>query len=201
MFPGRTELELEVGVLRSGRIFKLGKRRKTERGWWNPSLFEGSEHKLRSCEDEGSYDEEEDYSPILEGTKNLDRSNKTSRSEHNYITPTISPETRSRVSSPGRTSNSDNTSPETSAPEGTPQLNPTPENLNANIMAKTDVWLPTFNGNGTEDPEQHWFLCEAVWMVCLVYNSDIKKGQMITTLRGHTLDWLMKFCVIPARTP
>ena len=63
---------------------------------------------------------------------------------------------RSRVSSPVRTSNSDNTSPETSAPEGAPQLNPTPENLNANIMVATDIRLPTFNVNGTEDPEKHW---------------------------------------------
>ena len=46
MLPGSIELELEVGILRSGRRFRLGKRRKTERGRWNPSLFEGSEHEL-----------------------------------------------------------------------------------------------------------------------------------------------------------
>ena len=57
MFPGRTEPELEVGVLRSGRIFISGKRRKTKRGRWNPSLLEEREHELRSCEDEGSCDE------------------------------------------------------------------------------------------------------------------------------------------------
>ena len=72
------------------------------------------------------------------------------------MTPAISPNTRSR------TSNSDSTSLETSAPEGATQLNPTPENLNANLMATTYVRLPTFNGNGTEGPKQHWFLCEAV---------------------------------------
>ena len=55
-------------------------------------------------------------------------------------------------------------------------------------MDTTNVKLPTFNGNGIEDPKQHWFLCEAVWMERLVHNADIKKGQMITTLRGHTLD-------------
>ena len=49
-------------------------------------------------------------------------------------------------------------------------------------MAMTDVRLPTFNGNGMEDPEQYWFLCEAVWMVCLVRGSDVKKAQMIMTL-------------------
>ena len=63
------------------------------------------------------------------------------------------------------------------------------ENPDANSMAVIDVWLPTFNGNGTEDPKQHWFLCEALWMVRLVHNVDIKKAQMVTT----ALDWFMKF--------
>ena len=54
MFLGRIEPELKVGVLRSGRRFISVKRRKTERGRWNPSLFEGSEHEIQSCEDEGS---------------------------------------------------------------------------------------------------------------------------------------------------
>ena len=31
-----------------------------------------------------------------------------------------------------------------------------------NTMAGDDIKLPIFNGNGLEDPEQHWFLCEAV---------------------------------------
>ena len=89
----------------------------------------------------------------------------------------------------------------TSVQEGTPPLNSEPENHGTMSMAVTDVRLPTFNGNGTKDPEQHWFLCEAVWMVRLVHNADIKKAQMITTLRGHTLDWFMKFYVAPVETP
>ena len=69
-----------------------------------------------------------------------------------------------------------------------PPLNQSSDNLNANLMAGHDIRLPTFNGNGPEDPEQHWFICEAVWMVCLVQNVDLKKAQMITTLRGRVLD-------------
>ena len=30
-------------------------------------------------------------------------------------------------------------------------------------MAGNDIKFPKFNGNGLEDPEQHWFVCEAVW--------------------------------------
>ena len=85
--------------------------------------------------------------------------------------------------------------------EGAPPLNPVPEYPNANSMAVTDVRLPTFNGNGMEDPKQHWFLYEAIWMVCLFHGADVKKAQMITTLRGRALDWFMKFCAAPAGTP
>ena len=60
--------------------------------------------------------------------------------------------------------------------EGTPPLNYVPENPKANLIAATDVWLPTFNGNGTKYPEKHWFLYEYVWMVRLVHNADIKKA-------------------------
>ena len=67
MFPRIRQPELEVGFLRSGRRFRLQKRRNTERGRQNPSLFEESEHKIWSHKDEGYCDEEEDYSPILEG--------------------------------------------------------------------------------------------------------------------------------------
>ena len=51
-----------------------------------------------------------------------------------------------------------------------------------------------------EDLEQHWFLCKFFWMVRLVHSADIKKAQMITTLRGHTLDWFMKFYAAPIKT-
>ena len=154
MFPGSTELELEAGIVSSGRIFRSGKRRKTEKGWWNPSMFEESEHELWSYEDEGSCDEEDDYSPISEGPKAED-SAETSRLGRNYITPTISQEVRYRVSSPENTANTDSAIPVTSVWEGTPPMNSKLENPNSNSMVATDVRLPTFNGNGTEDPEQH----------------------------------------------
>ena len=50
----------------------------------------------------------------------------------------------------------------TSSQEGSPPLNPLPENPNTNSMAGADIRLPTFNGNGAKDPEKNWFLCEAV---------------------------------------
>ena len=123
-----------------------------------------------------------------------------SRSGPDYITPAISPEVRSRVSSPERTATIGSVSPATSVREGTPPVNSEPGNPDTNSMVATDVRLPTFNGNGMEHLEQHWFLYEAVWMVCLVHNADIKKAQMIANLRGHTLDWFMKLCATPIET-
>ena len=63
-------------------------------------------------------------------------------------------------------------------------------------MDGIDIKLPIFNGNGLEDPEQHLFLCEAVWTVRQIQDENIKKAQMITTLRGLTFEWYMKFSIV-----
>ena len=47
MFPGSTNPELDIGFLQSGRRFRSRKRRKTEEGRRNPSLFKESEHELQ----------------------------------------------------------------------------------------------------------------------------------------------------------
>jgi hypothetical protein len=49
-----------------------------------------------------------------------------------------------------------------------------------------EMRLPIFRGDGSEDPDQHWFLCEAVW--------NIKRTQFSTTLRDHSLSWYMNSC-------
>ena len=53
--------------------------------------------------------------------------------------------------------------------------------------------LPMFHGNDTNDPEQYWFLCEAAWTAKQTTNDDVKKGQLVTTLRDRVLDWYMRF--------
>ena len=53
--------------------------------------------------------------------------------------------------------------------------------------------LPMFHGNGTNDLEQYWFLCEAVQMVRQTTNEDVNKSQLATTLQGHVFDWYMRF--------
>ena len=58
----------------------------------------------------------------------------------------------------------------------TPPLNYSSDDPAANSMTQEDIRLPTFNWNGAEDPEQHWFLYEAVWMVRQVHNVDLRKA-------------------------
>ena len=67
-------------------------------------------------------------------------------------------------------------------------------------MAGVDMKLPFFQGNGTEDPEQYWFLYEVVWIIRHTINDDVKKGQLVTTLRGCALDCFMKFIQFPTGT-
>ena len=84
MFPGSTEPELEVGILRSGRKFMQRKRRKAIGGRKTPSLIEESEYKVESRLDERYCNEEEDYSLIFEGLEESEDSVETPISECNY---------------------------------------------------------------------------------------------------------------------
>ena len=67
-------------------------------------------------------------------------------------------------------------------------------------MVGDEVKLPIFHGNRTKDPEQYWFLCEAVWTVRQTIDDDVKKGQLATTLWGHALDWYIKFVQVSTGT-
>jgi hypothetical protein len=49
-----------------------------------------------------------------------------------------------------------------------------------------EMRLPIFRGDGSEDPDQHWFLCEVVWSIKQVSDEAVKRDQFSTTLRDHT---------------
>ena len=66
MFLGNSEIELEGGFLRSGRIFWSGKRRSIVTRRVSCSTTGGEEYELASQFDKGSYDKEEEYHPIPE---------------------------------------------------------------------------------------------------------------------------------------
>ena len=56
-----------------------------------------------------------------------------------------------------------------------------------------DIKLPVFKGIGWEDPEQFWFLCEAVWTAKNIMDPDIRRAQLVTSFRERALTWFMKF--------
>ena len=60
--------------------------------------------------------------------------------------------------------------------------------------------LPTFKGTGAEDPEQHWFLCEAVWTIKQIQDDNNKLVHLATTLREISLTWYMKYTSTQPRT-
>jgi hypothetical protein len=55
-----------------------------------------------------------------------------------------------------------------------------------------EMRLPTFRGHGSEDPNQHWFLCEDVWSIKNVTDEYVKRAQFSNTLRDRALIWYMK---------
>ena len=63
-----------------------------------------------------------------------------------------------------------------------------------------DMKLLVFKGSRLEDPEQHWFLCEAMWNVKQVTDDDIKMAQLTTTFRDRALNWFMKYSNAEVRT-
>ena len=63
-------------------------------------------------------------------------------------------------------------------------------------MVRDEMKFPKFNGNGTDDPKQYWSLCD-IWTSRQTVDDDVKKIQLATTLRGHALEWFMRFTWIP----
>ena len=58
-----------------------------------------------------------------------------------------------------------------------------------------DIKLPVFKGTGSEDPEQFWFLCEAVWTAKSIADENTRRAQLITSFRDRDLTSFMKFSI------
>ena len=56
-----------------------------------------------------------------------------------------------------------------------------------------DIKLPVVKGIGLEDPEQFWFLCEAVWTAKNIMDQNTRRTQLVTSFRDWALTWFMKF--------
>ena len=76
------------------------------------------------------------------------------------------------------------------SPRSSPPPNP-PRSTMAHMT--DDIKLPIFKGTGSEDLEQFWFLCEAVWTAKNIMEQDIRRAQLVTSFRDQALTWFMKF--------
>jgi hypothetical protein len=68
------------------------------------------------------------------------------------------------------------------------------EGTTQNNMARLDNTLifPEFQGVGSEDPEQHLFVCETILAAKNVQDKAINITQLEITFRGRALVWYMK---------
>jgi hypothetical protein len=64
---------------------------------------------------------------------------------------------------------------------------------------ENEMRLPIFRGDGSKDPDQHWFLCESVWSINQVTDEVVNRTKFSTTLRDHALNWYMKFVSGPGQ--
>ena len=87
MFLGDSGTELEVGNLRSGRRFRLGKIRRTMTKRGSYSMTGGEDQELTSCFSEGYCDEEEEYQPISKSEEEEEEEEALDL-EYEYDTPT-----------------------------------------------------------------------------------------------------------------
>jgi hypothetical protein len=57
------------------------------------------------------------------------------------------------------------------------------------------IRLPEFQGETSEDPENHLFIYEKIWEAKNIIDEDKKLAQLDITLRDHALDWYMSLYV------
>ena len=71
--------------------------------------------------------------------------------------------------------------------------------INQGRSMANEMRLPIFRGDGSEDPDQHWFLCEAIQSIKKATDEAVKRNQFSTTLRDRALNQYMKFISGPGQ--
>jgi hypothetical protein len=74
-------------------------------------------------------------------------------------------------------------------------VNSSPPHIQSGNLGRSmenEMRLHIFRGYGSEDPDQHWFLCEVIWNNKNVTDEAVKRTQFSTTLRDLALSWYMK---------
>jgi hypothetical protein len=195
---GVSEEEDEFGVLHSGRRYK---RLKTgaEKGE-SHSEFERREPCtiVQIIEIPHIEGEEEDsqFSPIIEESLSPTQTGSCVDS----TTPCASPRSevtfedlsKALIVSRGRHSSSSQSSGSSASSQSQPTSPRGGTTQNNMVGLDNTLRLPEFQGVGSEDPEQHLFVCETIWAAKNVQDEAVNIAQLETTFRGHTLVWYMK---------
>ena len=177
-----SESDTEAGHMCSGRVFKgvhlenLFKKNYGEEGFYSGEEVDltDKEHSKSTRTEEGKAEELHQSEPkTLETTQTTEVSNKD---------PPVVPETLNHQNSQNHKSpQSTITSRSMSTRTG---------NLGSSMA--DEMRLPIFRGDGSEDPDQHQFLCEAIWNIKNITDEAVKRNLFSTTLRDHALSWYMK---------
>jgi hypothetical protein len=173
-----SDSDTEAGHTRSGRVFReVPLVNLFKKNYGDEGFYSGEEADLTDEEhsEEGKVAEPRQEEPEASGT--------ASTIEVSTINPIVVSTTLSNQSNQSHQSAQ---STVTSSPPHT-------QSRNLGRSMADEMRLPTFRGDGSEDPEQHWFLCEAVWSIKNITDEAVKRAQFSTTLRDRALSWYMKF--------
>ena len=139
---------------------------------------------------EKRYKRDFEPSPLGQATASTPVNPEASDSEEN---PPVTPQRRSATPDIPSQSESQPGSSIPATGQSAP-VNPPPKpSRNSMAHLVDDIKLPIFKGTGSEDPEQFWFLCEAVWNAKKITDPDVRAVQLITSFRDRALTWFMKF--------
>lgn len=84
------------------------------------------------------------------------------------------------------------TPPSPSPPPHTPTPPPPPPLFSMANTTKTTI----FNGLGTEDPDQFWFVADVVWKSQQIIYDDMKKEHLVTALQDRAERWHINYSMI-----
>jgi hypothetical protein len=156
--------DIEAGHTRSGRAFKevplanLFKKNYGDEGFYSGEEVDlmDEEHSKPSREEEGKDEEPRREEP---------KSSETAPTVE--VSTIILPVDSTTLRNQSNQSHQSVQSTVTCSPPHT-------QSGNLGRSMEDEMRLPTLRGDGSEDPEQHWFLCEAVWSIKNITDEAVK---------------------------
>jgi hypothetical protein len=154
-----SDSDTEAGHTRSGRVFReVPLMNLFKKNYEDEGFYSGEEEDLIDEEHSKEGKVEEPHQEEPEASRTM------STIKVSTINPIVVSTTLSNQSNQSHQSAQ---STVTSSPPHTQS-----KNLGRSMV--DEMRLPTFRGDGSEDPEQHWFLCEVVWSIKNITDEAVK---------------------------